>query len=119
VISGEATSTNFIVFRLTQPDLEPTIYHIRGEHEPLHPRFCLKENKSRVSFLYFKDENEDIDNEAKSRNKMKSLNNLKLTDIKGKIINAKDVKVKIIQKCLIKKSLPKCQDKWYNSILFF
>jgi hypothetical protein len=63
---------------------------------------------------FFRNENEDIDNEAKSRNKMKSLNNLKLTDIKGKIINAKDVKVKIIQNILNKKSLPKCQDKWNN-----
>ena len=63
---------------------------------------------------FFRNENEDIDNEAKSRNKMKSLNNLKLTDIKGKIINAKDVKIKIIQKTLNKKSLPKCQDKWNN-----
>ena len=43
---------------------------------------------------FFRNENEDIDNEVKSRNKMKSLNNLKLTDIKGKIINAKDVKAK-------------------------
>jgi hypothetical protein len=42
---------------------------------------------------FFRNENEDIDNEAKSRNKMKLLNNLKLTDIKGNIINAKDVKV--------------------------
>jgi hypothetical protein len=31
---------------------------------------------------------------------MKLLNNLKLTDIKGNIINAKDVKVKIMQKIL-------------------
>ena len=45
---------------------------------------------------------------------MKLLNNLKLTDIKGKIINAKDVKVEIIQKILNKKTLPKCQDKWNN-----
>ena len=42
---------------------------------------------------------------------MKLLNNLKLTNIKGKIINAKDVKVKIIQTILNQKSLPKCQDK--------
>ena len=44
------------------------------------------------------------------------LNNLKLTDIRGKIINTKlkDVKIKIIQKILNKKSLPKCQDKWNN-----
>ena len=35
-------------------------------------------------YLNFLDnKNEDIDNEAKSRNKMKLLNNLKLTDIKG------------------------------------
>jgi hypothetical protein len=45
---------------------------------------------------------------------MKLLNNLKLTDIKEKIVNAKDVKAKIIQKILNKKSLPKCQDKWNN-----
>jgi hypothetical protein len=31
---------------------------------------------------------------------MKLLNNLKLTDIRGKIINTKDVKIKIIQKIL-------------------
>jgi hypothetical protein len=32
VLSGEATNTNVIVFGLTQPGLEPTIYHTRGEH---------------------------------------------------------------------------------------
>ena len=42
---------------------------------------------------------------------MKVLNNLKLTDIKGNIINAKDVKVKIMEKILYKNSLPKYQDK--------
>jgi len=31
VLSGEATNTNFIVFGLTRPGLEPTIYRIRGE----------------------------------------------------------------------------------------
>ena len=31
-ISGEATRTNFIVFGLTWPGLEPTIYRTRGEH---------------------------------------------------------------------------------------
>ena len=46
-----------------------------------------------------------------SRNKMKLLNNLKLTNIRGKIINTKDVKIKIIQKILNTKSIPKCQDK--------
>ena len=32
MISAEATKTNFIVFGLTWPGLEPTIYRIRGEH---------------------------------------------------------------------------------------
>ena len=33
MLSGEATNTNFIVFGLTWPRLEPTIYRIRGEHD--------------------------------------------------------------------------------------
>ena len=32
VLSGEATHTNFIVVGFTRSKLEPTIYHIRGEH---------------------------------------------------------------------------------------
>ena len=32
VLSGEATNTNFIVFCLNRPGLEPTIYRTRGEH---------------------------------------------------------------------------------------
>ena len=32
VLSEEATKTNFIVFGLTRPALEPTIYRTRGEH---------------------------------------------------------------------------------------
>jgi hypothetical protein len=32
VLSGEATNTNFLVFRLTRPVLESTIYRTRGEH---------------------------------------------------------------------------------------
>ena len=32
VLSGESTNTNVIVFGLTRPGLEPTIYHTRGEH---------------------------------------------------------------------------------------
>jgi hypothetical protein len=32
VLNGEATHTNVIVFGLTQPGLESTIYHTRGEH---------------------------------------------------------------------------------------
>ena len=66
---------------------------------------------------FLKNENNDIDNKTKSRNKMKLLNNLKLTDIRGKIINTKDLKIKIIQKILNKKSIPKCQDKWNNVIM--
>jgi hypothetical protein len=68
--------------------------------------------KDYLNFL--RNENNDIDNKTKSRNKMKLLNNLKLTDIRGKIINTKDVKIKTIQNILNKKSLPKCQDKWNN-----
>jgi hypothetical protein len=32
VLSGETTNSNFIVFGLTKPRLEPTIYHTPGEH---------------------------------------------------------------------------------------
>jgi len=32
VLSGEATNTNFIVFGLARPGLEPTIYRTRGKH---------------------------------------------------------------------------------------
>jgi hypothetical protein len=32
VLSGEATNTNFIVFCLTRPGLEPTTYSTRVEH---------------------------------------------------------------------------------------
>ena len=32
VFSGEETNTNFIVFGLQLPGLEPTIYRTRGEH---------------------------------------------------------------------------------------
>jgi hypothetical protein len=32
VLSGEATNTNFIVFGLTRPELEPTINRTQGEH---------------------------------------------------------------------------------------
>ena len=58
------------------------------------PKDCLK---------FLKNENNNIDNETKSRNKMKLLNKLKLRDIRGKIINTKDVKNKIIQIILNKK----------------
>jgi hypothetical protein len=32
MVSGEATNTNFIVFDLTRPGLEPTIYRTRGKY---------------------------------------------------------------------------------------
>jgi hypothetical protein len=32
MLSGEATNTNFIVFGLTRPGLEPMIYRTQGEH---------------------------------------------------------------------------------------
>ena len=38
-------------------------------------------------FNFLKHENNDIDNESKSRNRLKLLNNLKLKDIRGKSIN--------------------------------
>jgi hypothetical protein len=46
------------------------------------PKYYLK---------FLKNENNDIENKTKSRNKMKLLNNLTLTDIRGKIINTKDI----------------------------
>ena len=33
MVSGEAPHTNFIVFGLTRPGLEPTIYRTRGEQD--------------------------------------------------------------------------------------
>jgi len=33
VLTGEATNTNFIVFDLTRPGLETTIYRTRGEYD--------------------------------------------------------------------------------------
>ena len=48
VLSGEATNTNFIVFGLTRPELEPTIYRTRGQHanhytlmQTIFIAFCL------------------------------------------------------------------------------
>jgi len=32
LLSGEAANINFIVLGLTLPELEPLLYHIRGEH---------------------------------------------------------------------------------------
>ena len=45
MLIGEAANTNFIVFGLTWPGLEPTIYRTRGEHANITPptRFALIE----------------------------------------------------------------------------
>jgi hypothetical protein len=32
MLSGEAINTDFVIFGLTQPWLEPKIYHTCGEH---------------------------------------------------------------------------------------
>jgi hypothetical protein len=41
VLSGEATNTNFIVFGMTRPGLEHTIYSTRGEHANHYARQCV------------------------------------------------------------------------------
>jgi len=61
VLSGEATNTNFIVFGLTRPALEPAIYRTRDEHTNhyqariqagAHPtRAPLKKKKKKVAWL--------------------------------------------------------------------
>jgi hypothetical protein len=79
----------------------------------------LRECISKDYLNFLDNKNEDINNGAKNRNKMKLLNNLKLTDITGKIINTKDVKIRIIQNILNKKSLPKCHGKWNNVLEIF
>ena len=45
MFSGEATNTNFIVFGLTQPCLEPTIYCIRGKHA----NYFITDNDSQLT----------------------------------------------------------------------
>ena len=45
VLSGEATNTNCIVFGLTRPGLEPTIYHTRDEHTNHYAIDAEKGNK--------------------------------------------------------------------------
>jgi hypothetical protein len=59
-----------------------TCLNLRMKHLSIIPKDYLK---------FLKNENNNIENKTKSRNKMKLLNNLKLTDIRGKIINTKDM----------------------------
>jgi hypothetical protein len=54
----DAANTNFIVIGLTQPGLEPTIYHTPGEHArhyatdvvSIHLKFCMYQYKLIKSF---------------------------------------------------------------------
>ena len=45
MLRGEATDTNSIVFGLTRPELEPTIYRTRGEHANYYATDAVEENK--------------------------------------------------------------------------
>ena len=47
---------------------------------------------------FLKNENNDIDNKTKSRNKMKLLDNLKLTDIRGKSLIQRTLRLKLYKK---------------------
>jgi hypothetical protein len=42
LLLGETTNTNFIVFGLTRPAFEPTIYRTRGEHDNYYTTDALK-----------------------------------------------------------------------------
>jgi hypothetical protein len=63
MLSGEATNTNFIVFGLTRPRLEPTIYRTQGEHAHHYTTeirlssflkcLPLKEELIRASYIFF------------------------------------------------------------------
>jgi hypothetical protein len=44
MLSGEAANTNFIVFGLTRPGLEPTIYCTRGEHAKHYTTDSVEDN---------------------------------------------------------------------------
>jgi hypothetical protein len=48
-LSGEASNTNIIVFGLTLPGLEPTIYRTRGEHSN-HYATAAVQNASKLAF---------------------------------------------------------------------
>ena len=48
--SGEARNTNFIVFDLTRPVLEPTIYHARCEHANHYTNDAVQNVDSKQTF---------------------------------------------------------------------
>jgi hypothetical protein len=51
VFSGEVRNTNFIVFGLTQPGLELTIYRIRGDHATITPSMRLRSRLKKLSIM--------------------------------------------------------------------
>jgi hypothetical protein len=48
VLRGEATNTNFIIFGLTGPGLEATIYRTEGEH---HNHYTTDEVEKEVKYF--------------------------------------------------------------------
>ena len=52
MLSGEATNTNFIVFGLTRPGLEPTIYRTRGEHTNHYATDAVGDGEKTVLLFY-------------------------------------------------------------------
>ena len=59
MLSGKVTNTNLIVFALTRPGLEPTIYNTRGKHSNHYTTDAVK-NLIQQSLFYLlgKDKNE-------------------------------------------------------------
>jgi hypothetical protein len=51
VLSGEAANTNFKVFGLTQPGLEPTIYSNRGERANHSTTDAVLQRGSRINMV--------------------------------------------------------------------
>ena len=53
MLSGEATNTNFIVFGLTRPGLELTIYRTRDEHANHHATDAIEKNQLNLWCIIF------------------------------------------------------------------
>ena len=47
MLSGKATNFNFIVFGLTRPGIEPTIYRTRGEHANHYATDAVTQNEDK------------------------------------------------------------------------
>jgi hypothetical protein len=54
MLIGEAATTNFIVFGLTRPGPEPTIYCTQGEHMNPYTRYAIESHPN--SGVVFSDE---------------------------------------------------------------